>query len=66
LLEGLKQYGDGVTFQGANGRIQLNLQDESQLPAMARWIVNQGHSLYELSPRRLSLEEHFLRIIGEP
>jgi hypothetical protein len=64
-LKGLATFDPGVSLERANGRITLCLTDESQLPQLADWIVQQGHALYELTPMRLSLEDRFLQIVGE-
>jgi ABC-2 type transport system ATP-binding protein len=65
LLQGLAQFGDQVRPPGANGRIQLTIPDEERLPALVNWLVAQGHTLYEVTPQRLSLEERFLQIVGD-
>lgn len=65
LLAGLARFGEEGGLVTANGRIQIQLAHESQIPELASWIVSQGHALYELSPRRLSLEERFLQVVGE-
>jgi ABC-2 type transport system ATP-binding protein len=65
LLDGLAQFDQSVTLERGNGRIHLCLPEEEQLPQLARWIVDEGHTLYELTPHRLSLEERFLQIVGE-
>jgi ABC-2 type transport system ATP-binding protein len=63
LLTGLQQFGHDV---GADGnRVTLFAQGEEQLPAIAEWIVGQGVPLYALTPRRLSLEEMFVRVVGQ-
>ncbi len=64
LLENLKQFGQQVTQEKGNGRIHLYIQSEEQLPHLATWIIQQGYTLYELTPHHLSLEEHFLQIVG--
>jgi ABC-2 type transport system ATP-binding protein len=65
LLAELGQFGQSVGTEKSNGRITLCLPHEEQIPALAAWLVAQGHSLYELSPQCLSLEDRFLQIIGE-
>ncbi|MDX1416947.1 MAG: ABC transporter ATP-binding protein [Candidatus Promineifilaceae bacterium] len=65
LLRGLAQFDAHAAIDGGHGRYELELSAEEQLPQLANWIVENGHALYELSPTRLSLEERFLRIIGE-
>lgn len=65
FLEQLSNFGEGVQLHNANGTIQISLPNEEVLPKLASWIVQSGHTLYELSPRRMSLEDRFLEIIGE-
>lgn len=65
LLDSLKAWDEGVVFVGGNGRYHLTLPHENNLPKLANWLIQNGHTLYELSPRRLSLEEHFLQIVGK-
>ena len=65
LLAGLARFGRDVAQQPGDGRILLTLADEAQLPALANWVVQSGHSLYELTPTHLSLEERFLQVVGE-
>jgi ABC-2 type transport system ATP-binding protein len=63
LLSDLTQFDAGVR-QGENGRILLNLPHEAEIPKLAHWLHTAGHTLYELTPQRLSLEERFVQIIG--
>lgn len=65
LLADLGQFGGGATLDDGNGRIHLTLPHESHLPQLANWLIAQGHTLYELTPRRQSLEELFLQVVGE-
>jgi ABC-2 type transport system ATP-binding protein len=63
LLEGLNQFGHDV--HADEDRVTFFVQGEAQVPAIAAWIVEQGADLYALTPRRLSLEEMFVRVVGE-
>jgi ABC-2 type transport system ATP-binding protein len=63
LLAGLNQFGHGARVDG--DRVTLFVQGVEQLPVIAAWIVGQGVGLYALTPRRLSLEEMFVRVVGE-
>jgi ABC-2 type transport system ATP-binding protein len=63
LLEGLNQFGHGARADG--DKVTLFVQGQEQLPAIAEWVVGQGVGLYALTPRRLSLEEMFVRVVGE-
>jgi ABC-2 type transport system ATP-binding protein len=65
LLDGLNNFGTSVHFEPKKGNIQLTLQEEDQIPEMVNWLVSQNQNIYELSPRRLSLEDIFLQIIGD-
>lgn len=65
LLTGLAFWGDDVSLDEADGRIQLTLNDEERIPELVHWLVEQGQAVYELSPRHLSLEDHFLEIVGD-
>jgi ABC-2 type transport system ATP-binding protein len=64
LLGELTAFGDKVRFDGGNGRIHLNLPNEAAIPRLASWLIEQGHTLYELTPQPLTLEERFLQIVG--
>jgi ABC-2 type transport system ATP-binding protein len=65
LLDGLAQFDQDVALERSNGRIHLRLAEEEQLPQLARWILDEGYTLYEMTPHRLSLEDRFLQIVGE-
>lgn len=65
LLGELATFGEGVTMGVGDGRIHLNLPHEAALPQLASWLVAQGHTLYELTPQSLTLEERFLQIVGD-
>ena len=65
LLQGLAGFTNGAQPEQVNGRIHLTLTDEEKIPQLVNWLVQQGHTLYELSPQRLSLEDRFLQIIGD-
>jgi ABC-2 type transport system ATP-binding protein len=65
LLQGLSQFGNGVTMDVGSGRINLAVNDESQIPFVVNWLVEQGQAVYELSPQSASLEDQFLQIIGD-
>ncbi len=65
LLADLVQFGQDVGMDGENGRIQLTLPEEATIPKLANWLNAEGYTLYELSPKRASLEDRFLQIIGD-
>ncbi len=61
LLTGLERWGRITCADGA--RLTMAVEDEEVLPAVADWLVTGGARLYALSPRRLSLEELFVRTV---
>lgn len=65
LSEGLHSFGELVEAGRGSGVIHLRMNDEKRLPELARYIVESGHALYELTPDRMSLEERFLQVVGE-
>lgn len=64
LLSGLANFGSGIELEPIKGRIQLTIKNEEQIPLLVNWLVSQGQNVYELSPKRLSLEDRFLQIVG--
>jgi ABC-2 type transport system ATP-binding protein len=63
LLAGLNQFGRDARADG--DKVILFVKDEAQLPAIAQWVVGQQVNLYAMMPRRLSLEEMFVRVVGQ-
>jgi ABC-2 type transport system ATP-binding protein len=61
---GLLRWGS-LSRGDANGSLTLTVESEEVLPQVARWLVDLGVDLYELSPRHLSLEELFVRAVGD-
>ncbi|MFK7804572.1 MAG: ABC transporter ATP-binding protein [Anaerolineae bacterium] len=71
LAQALGQLGDFINadtempFDAATGQIVFHVDTEEQIPAVARYLIEQNHSIYELKPQRITLEERFLQVIGE-
>jgi ABC-2 type transport system ATP-binding protein len=63
LLAGLSPWGQ-VTATSTTG-FTITVADRERVPEIARYLVEGGARLYALSPRRLPLEELFLRIMKE-
>lgn len=63
LITGLAQWCDVVRTDGS--RMAVHVADEEMLPAIASWLVDGGARLYAMAPRRLSLEELFMRVIED-
>ncbi len=74
LLTMLEQFtGNAVRIQPPNiatiptngtTTLELLLADPAQLPTLAHHVIAHGAHLYALTPRRTSLEERFLEIVG--
>ena len=62
-LAGLAQWGRDVRADGEH--ITMNIQNESALPEMTRYLVAQGAEVYALTPNRMSLEEIFIETVGK-
>lgn len=65
LMERIKARFDASPVQTAEGLLSLKLKDTSDVPAVAAMLIDGGAELYELSPKRETLENVFLRIVGE-
>jgi ABC-2 type transport system ATP-binding protein len=72
LISGLDRWGkvfDGtIAVKQAPGdpvHLTMAIESEDVLPAVARWLVQGGAQLYSLAPKRLSLEELFMRTMTE-
>jgi len=63
LVAGLSRWGRDIRANG--NRITLTISGDEVLPAIAAWVVEQGGRLYALTPQRLSLEEMFMRVVGD-
>ena len=53
----------GRIVAGDGDRMTLQIADDTVLPAIASALVNGGAQLYALTPRRLSLEDLFVRLV---
>jgi ABC-2 type transport system ATP-binding protein len=61
-LAGLARWGNDVRADG--GQVTLTVAEESALPAIARYLVEQKAEVYALTPQHLSLEDLFIQIVG--
>jgi ABC-2 type transport system ATP-binding protein len=61
-LAGLGQWGRDIRADGET--TTLTIEDEEALPAITRYLVNQGVEVYALTPQHLALEDLFIQIIG--
>jgi ABC-2 type transport system ATP-binding protein len=62
LLDDLAAWGTAV--EHLDGRVRLEVEEESRLPALARWLLEQRVDLYEMRSWRPSLEQIFLDVMG--
>jgi ABC-2 type transport system ATP-binding protein len=62
-MQGLSQWGRQLHAEVEY--ISLVVAGEGSLPAINRYLVEQGADVYALQPKRLSLEELFLEIAGK-
>jgi len=63
VLDSLAGWGRGLRTEGET--ISMTLDDESLLPEINRTLVEGGTEIYAFTPQRVSLEELFLRVVGE-
>lgn len=64
LLQGLSAFGSAIT-QPSPDLIRMRVESEETLPALTRWLVSRGTNVYGLQPRRKSLEEWFVEVMGD-
>jgi ABC-2 type transport system ATP-binding protein len=62
VIAGLSQWGQDVRVDGDH--ISLTLSGEADLPQVNRYLVEQGADVYALQPKKISLEELFIQIVG--
>ncbi|MEJ2007189.1 MAG: hypothetical protein P8Z30_03380, partial [Acidobacteriota bacterium] len=53
------------SLQVAGDHLTFYVPSVDVLPALVRFLVSQNVDVYEVTPQRLSLEDLFLRIVGE-
>jgi ABC-2 type transport system ATP-binding protein len=63
VLAGLTQWSEDI--QAEDQHLTLTVRDESDLPAINRYLVMQGVEVFAMTPNRLSLEEIFIETVGK-
>ena len=63
VVQGLSRFGEHVAQR--NGSLRVRVANERALPEMARWVVERGLKLYQMSAGRPSLESVFLEVMGD-
>lgn len=61
VMNRLKSFDSSLTYTG--GRLSMELGDRADIHKIASVIVNGGGRLFELSPKRVSLENVFLNLV---
>jgi ABC-2 type transport system ATP-binding protein len=62
-LTGLAQWGSDIRADGEH--ITLNVPNDTVLPQITRYLVEQGAQVYALTPDHSSLEEIFIETVGK-
>jgi ABC-2 type transport system ATP-binding protein len=62
-LEGLGKWGTGASIEGE--RLTLAPRSEDALPEILRYLVQSGADVFEFRTERISLEDLFLKVMGE-
>ena len=64
ILEGLSRFGTNIV-QPRPDLIALRTESEATIPAIVSWLVHQGVQIHAVQPRRRSLEDVFLDVMGD-
>ena len=64
ILKGLSRFGTSVV-QPQPDVVALRTESEAAIPEIVSWLVQQGVQIYEVKPRRQSLEDIFVEVMGE-
>ena len=62
VVQSLARWGQDVRADGEH--LTLTLESEADLPAINRYLVEQGVDVYALRPQHVSLEDLFIQIVG--
>ena len=64
ILDGLSRFGTNIV-QPRPDVITLRTESEAVVPAIVSWLVQQGVQIHAVQPRRKSLEDVFLDVMGD-
>ena len=64
ILDGLSRFGTNIV-QPRPDLIALRTESEAVVPAIVSWLVQQGVQIHAVQPRRKSLEDVFLDVMGD-
>ncbi len=60
---GLASWAEDISVE--DGRISLKAKREAELPEITRYLVSRGVDVFEITPKRPSLEEVFIETVGK-
>jgi ABC-2 type transport system ATP-binding protein len=63
ILSGMEQWGRDIHTE--DGQVTLTIQNDAHIPELNRYLVQQGVSVFAITPVRRSLEEIFIETVGE-
>ena len=63
MLKGLAAWASCIHVEGE--RLTLTINSAACAPEVLRYLVERGAEVFEFTPRKISLEERFLEILGE-
>jgi ABC-2 type transport system ATP-binding protein len=64
ILEGLSRFGTNLVLRRPD-LIALRSDSEAAVPAIVSWLVQEGVEIHAVQPRRKSLEDVFLDVMGD-
>jgi ABC-2 type transport system ATP-binding protein len=64
IVDGLSRFGTNIV-QPRPDVIALRAESDAMVPAIVSWLVQQGVQIHAVQPRRKSLEDVFLDVMGE-
>ena len=64
ILDGLSRFGTNIG-QPRPDLIALRTDTDAVIPAIVSWLVHQGVQIHAVQPRRKSLEDVFLDVMGD-
>ncbi len=62
IIDGLSRW--SANIRADDEHLSLTLDGEADLPAITRYLVEQGVDLYSIRPNTISLEDLFIQIVG--
>ncbi|MBV9081996.1 MAG: ABC transporter ATP-binding protein [Acidobacteriaceae bacterium] len=62
VLDGLSGFASNVSIDGE--QLTFTIESVASAPRILRFLIDRGAEVFEFTPRRISLEERFLEILG--